>query len=442
MADPLDPPTETPLPTRSWLSLGAVLVVQAHNAFNDNFAKLVLIPLTVVVAAGTPLALYIENIIGALFVLPFILFAPPAGWLSDRFPKSRVIQISLLAKLLIFGLFLYAISIRSLKLALIADFLFLLQSTLFSPAKYGILKEIVGSKRLGTANGLMQMLTMAGILAGMAIAGWWFDADLARRHEAQGVSPDNAWNTAFHLFAWGTAATAIPVLLGLLIQRTPEHPGKVFRPSILGSHFSDLAYLLRQPVLRRTALLISAYWFVAHFLGFAYIGFAKELYPDAEAGGVGESSARMLTITGLGLILGSLLVSFLSRQGNRLSLTVVGGLAMTAGLVVLGTLKVESLPWLGAVGWIGFFSGFLLVPLSAHLQDSIEPEHRGRVLSAQNLITSLAGIAAIFANVGMKNFGLPIATQTLVLAPGLLLVSFLILRLLQTSALLPPAKAA
>ncbi|HRQ88475.1 MAG TPA: hypothetical protein PLA50_06740, partial [Bacteroidia bacterium] len=148
MTDSTEHPSEESAAPHSWLSLGSVLVVQAHNAFNDNFVKLALITLTVTVAAGTATAKYIENILAAMIPLPFILFAPLAGWLSDRFAKSRVIQISLVAKLLIFGLFLFALSIRSVPLALFADFLFLVQSTLFSPAKFGILKEIVGSKRL------------------------------------------------------------------------------------------------------------------------------------------------------------------------------------------------------------------------------------------------------------------------------------------------------
>ncbi|NLT69636.1 MAG: MFS transporter [Verrucomicrobiaceae bacterium] len=433
------PPEDGP---RSWRSLVSVLVVQAHNAFNDNFVKLALITLTVTVAAGTTMARYVENILAAMVPLPFILFAPLAGWLSDRFAKSRVIQISLLAKLLIFGLFLFALSIRSLPLALFADFLFLVQSTLFSPAKFGILKEIIGSKRLGAANGVMQMLTMAGILAGMAIAGWWFDAELAQRNEAHGVSPENAWGAATHLFVWAAAAAAIPVLLGLLIRRTPEHPDTPFRIAILGSHFADLKYMLCEPVLRRTGLLIATYWFVANFLGLAFFGFAKELYPDAAEGGVGESSARMLTIIAGGLILGSLLVSFLSRKGNRLPLTLFGGLAMAIGLLAIGTLRPESLPWYSAIGGIGFASGFFLVPLSAHLQDRIDSGHRGRVLAAQNLIISFSGIVAILANAGMKLVGMGMAAQTLVLVPGMLAVTLILARLLKTSALFPPDRTA
>jgi len=427
---------DSPISTRSWLSLGSVLVVQAHNAFNDNFVKLVLIGVTVTVAAGSTVAEYIEDILGAMITLPFILLAPLAGWCSDRFAKSRVLYLALIAKVFIFGLLIFALVIRSVPLALLGDFLFLVQSTIFSPAKQGILKEIIGSKKLGTANGLMQMLTMVGILTGMALAGWWFDADLAKRNAAGGVSPDNAWSTAIHIMTWAGVAAILPLLLGLLIRRTPEYPEKKFHASVLGSHFRDLKYLLQNTVLRRTGLFIAFYWFVANFVGLTFFGFAKELHPNAAEGGVANSAARMFLIIGGGLILGSLLVSFLSRKGNRLPLAILGGVGMAVGLALLGTLTPDSLPWFGAIATIGFSSGFFIVPLSAHLQDQIDPEHRGRVLAAQNLLVSISGISAILASTLMKTVGINVAIQILVIVIPMIVVSLRLRHRIKTSALI------
>lgn len=422
---------------RSWRSLGALLFVQAQNAFNDNFVKLTLITLTVAVAAGSTMGKYIENILAAMIPLPFILFAPLAGWLSDRYPKSRVIYLMLILKVLIFGLFLAALALRSLPLALAADFLFVLQSTLFSPAKFGILKELVGSKKLGVANGLVQMLTMIGILGGMAVAGWWFDHELVQRNSATVVSADNAWQAGIHLFVWGGALALVPLVIGLMIQRTPEHPEQKFRPAILFSHFSDLRYAFGHVVLKRTILFIAGYWFVANFIGLLFFGFAKDLHPNAAEGGVGESSSQMFIVTGLGLTLGSLLVSFFSRKGNRLILTIYGGLGVAVGLFAMGTLASGIGPWLGAVALTGFASGFFLVPLSTHLQDQIEESARGRVLSAQNLIISFSGIVAILMNVGLKMINVSTSKQALILGALTMIMTGFLIRLLKTSALYP-----
>src|SRR6056297_1247797 len=97
-----EPDTPRTISGRSWVSLYAVLLVQAQNAFNDNFVKFVLMGLAMAVAAGTAIGENIEFILAALIPLPFILFAPVAGYLSDRFSKKDVIWFCLLLQLLLF----------------------------------------------------------------------------------------------------------------------------------------------------------------------------------------------------------------------------------------------------------------------------------------------------------------------------------------------------
>ncbi|MEN8713893.1 MAG: hypothetical protein ABF384_03210, partial [Verrucomicrobiales bacterium] len=91
-----------PVSRRSWVSLGAVLFVQTQNAFNDNFVKFVLMGLAMAVAAGSAIGDNIEFVLAALIPLPFILLAPVAGFLSDRFSKKDVIWFCLLLQLLLF----------------------------------------------------------------------------------------------------------------------------------------------------------------------------------------------------------------------------------------------------------------------------------------------------------------------------------------------------
>jgi acyl-[acyl-carrier-protein]-phospholipid O-acyltransferase/long-chain-fatty-acid--[acyl-carrier-protein] ligase len=428
------PPSPEPAP-QSWMSLTSLLVVQAQNAFNDNFVKLVLIGLAVAAAAGTTIGDNIEFVLAAMIPLPFILFAPISGWFSDRFSKNRVIYAALILQLLIFALIAASLLMKSVPFAVFGFFLLAVQSTLFSPAKQGILKEIVGSQKLGTANGLMQMLTMVGILGGMAVGGGWFDGELHKLNEANGVSAENAWGAALTPIIGIGLLTLLPLVLALFIRRTPEHRGTKFEVSIFWSHFLDLKYVFRDDVLRRVGLLIAFYWLVANFLGLAFFGFAKELYPDVAEGGVSSASGRMFIIVGVGLIVGSLLVSVFTKNGNRLGLSIFGGFVMAAGFAAAGTLTPESIPWFAAVALVGFASGFFVVPLNAHLQDQIAEDHRGRVLSAQNLLSSLSGIVAIIASSLMKLAGLTVSMQTLVFVPLIIIVTFQLHRMLKRSAL-------
>ena len=429
-----DPEPDKTIPGRSWVSLWAVLIVQAQNAFNDNFVKLALIGLAVTVAAGTAIGDNIEFVLAAMIPLPFVLLAPVAGWFSDRFSKSRVLFLCLIAQFLIFSLIVASLYVRSVQLAIFGYFLLAVQSTMFSPAKQGILKEVIGSQKLGLANGLMQMLTMAGILGGMALGGEWFDAGLKSINAAEGVDPQNAWRAAtIPVIAIGLASL-LPLVIGLFIIRTPDHPGAEFKKSIFRSHFLDLRYLFSHSVLKRTGLLIAFYWLVANFMGLAFFGFAKELNPDVAKGGVSSSSGRMFIFVGIGLIVGSLTVSYLTRGGNRRNLSIPGGFGMALGLLGMGLLPPESTAWFACVGAMGYASGFFIVPLNAHLQDQIHEDHRGRVLSAQNLLGSLSGIMAIAASSLMKLAGLSVSAQVLIFVPLVFAVSILLNKILNVPA--------
>jgi len=401
------------------MSLVAVLFVQTQNAFNDNFVKMVLIGLGFAVAQGmivfgVDLGAKIQFILGALIPIPFILGAPIAGWFSDRFSKKNVIIASLILQLLIFVMIWMAIVQRQVMLAIFGYFLLAVQSTLFSPAKQGILKEIVGSSRLALANGLMQMLTMIGILGGIALGGWWFDRILADLNDATGVSVVNAWEAAKLPIIYIGLGCLVPLLISMAIQRTPSHPEKRFEVAVFFRHFQHLGLLLKRPDLRGVALKVGLYWFVANFMALVLIAFGKELFPDTLEGGATSASSIMLLCVGVGLIFGSTLVSILSRHHIQLKLIPLGAIGMAIGLLGIALFDPAGLTFKFSIGVIGFSSGFFIVPLTASLQDLAPEDERGRIISASNLINALAGVAAIVICNGLDSMGLPASGQIVV----------------------------
>lgn len=420
--------------SRSWVSLGAVLIVQTQNAFNDNFVKFVLMGLAMAVAAGSAIGENIEFILAALIPIPFILFAPVAGFLSDRFSKKDVIWSCLLLQLLLFLLITVAIVVRSVEAAVFGYFLLAVQSTLFSPAKQGILKDIVGSEKLGFANGLMSMLTMVGILGGMWLAGQWFDSLLAGYNEANPGDPENGWKAAFPPVVGAGVASIVALIIGRMVVKTPAHPQEKFSRGIWVRHFKHLRYLFGIRVLRNTALLITAYWLVANFLGINFVQFAKEIIPDASRAGRMTATATMLFWVGGGLMIGSTIVSILSRNKIQMGLGPLGGIGMSIGLVGTGLFDPASLWWSLSLGFIGFSSGFYVVPLNAWLQDTAEAAHRARVISALNLMTALSGILAIGIGFLLKMAGLSASQQVLTFVPLLVIAALLLPRLTRQDA--------
>ena len=155
--------------------------LQAQNAFNDKALQFTLVPLGAWVASDAKWGTTLPHLLGMLILLPFILLAPIAGWASDTFSKTRVIRLTAWMQLVVFAVVLYCFKMEFLPLAVACFFFLAVQSTILSPAKNGIIKELLGSSRLGFASGIMQMFTILAILAGQILIGIWFSARLEVR---------------------------------------------------------------------------------------------------------------------------------------------------------------------------------------------------------------------------------------------------------------------
>jgi len=220
-------------------------------------------------------------------------------------------------------------------------------------------------------------------------------------------------------------------VIGRFIMKTPAHPQEEFTRGIWIRHFKHLRYLFGIRLLRNTALLITAYWLIVNFLGLNFVQFAKEIVPDATRSGRMSQTALMLVWVGGGLVIGSTLVSLISRNGNRLDLSPGGGIGMALGLLGVGLCPISSIWWNLSLGFVGFASGFYVVPLNAWLQDVAAAAHRARVISALNLMTSLSGIIAIAIGYLLKIIGLTASQQVLVFAPVLFVIPFFLPKLVR-----------
>src|ERR1700691_594868 len=91
-------------------------------AFNDSVYKMIVSVGAVELAANQVLGSRYLSIAGAVFVLPFLLFAGYAGQLADRFSKTRVLQITNSSEIVIMGVGIVALSMRSIDMLLVVLF--------------------------------------------------------------------------------------------------------------------------------------------------------------------------------------------------------------------------------------------------------------------------------------------------------------------------------
>src|SRR3972149_5094315 len=111
----------------------------------------------------------------AMLVLPFIIWAAPAGYLADRFSKRTVIVGAKIAEVLCMLLGVAVICSGNVWLMFFTLFLMGSHSAFFGPSKYGSIPEIVRPDRIPAANGLVAMSTILAIVLGAVSAGFLYE---------------------------------------------------------------------------------------------------------------------------------------------------------------------------------------------------------------------------------------------------------------------------
>src|SRR6202451_477285 len=106
----------------------AFLWTQFLGAFNDNVYKMIVSVGAVELAANQLLGARYLALAGAVFVLPFLLFAGYAGQIADRFSKTRVLQITKAFEIVIMAVGMVALVERSIEMLLVVLFLLAMQA--------------------------------------------------------------------------------------------------------------------------------------------------------------------------------------------------------------------------------------------------------------------------------------------------------------------------
>ena len=216
------------------VSLTALMGAQAQVTFNDNAAKLMLIALAQFpgVLGDTDVDL-VRSLLAALLVAPFVLFSPLAGWINDRFSKSRVLNVALGMQFAVMVLLIGALWARSLWGAVSCFLLLALQATVFAPAKRGILRELVGTTELSRYVGIMEMLSVSMILTGGFAGGQMFDG-----WTKAGGDP---WHGALITAMILAGLSALSWAVFQLVQKTTAQSAEPFQVGLFWRHAQQVS---------------------------------------------------------------------------------------------------------------------------------------------------------------------------------------------------------
>ena len=417
MQTPANAPDKTP-----WGSFWSLTVIQSMNALNEKGVQFLLIGL------GIWMAMELQYSLSVLIVLPFVLFSPLGGWLADRWSKTRLLQAMVLLQVFVLAGMTLGLWLENLALAVFCFAVFCVQAMFFSPAKKGLTKDIVGSRNIGFASGVMEISTMLALLVGQ-IGALYLIYTLLKLW-----GPDSGWQAAALPCACCTAGAVIVFIMSLFMPRYPAQSTRPFSWQLLWCHFSQLRMLWQNKVLRNSEIGIGFFWFLASVMMLIVLQMAAEANPVQSKDdflqvlGQQKDSALLFAWLSGGSISGGLCASIICARRIRTWVATVGGISMTLGCVALALLPYGSPLFFAALTFTGFTAAGYLVPLNALLQDRADDDKRGDVIAAGNLIDCGLGIVAVLLQGCMKAAGMSPQWQCGMLALGSALVAAFIIR--------------
>ncbi len=345
-------------------------------------------------------------IVNALILLPYILLLSPAGFISDRFRKTRVMQISAwIAVCLCIGI-TYAYYQGWFWFAFGMTFLMAAQSAIYSPAKLGFIKELFGKNRLGEANGIASALAIVAILAGSFAFSLGFESLFQSNSSDEGEVLRN-----IAPMGWLLIATAIFELI--MMYRLPKQDPVEAKINFNWPRFAsgrlfidDLAPLRSRRVIRLSVVGLAMFWSVGQVMLAAFPEFLKSTLAVNNTIVV----QGILACSGIGIALGSTFAGRLSRDHIESGLLPVGAVGIAIGLLILPTVDSVYTAGLDFL-FVGFMGGIFIVPLNALIQYIADENALGKTLAANNWVQnvcmlSFLMITVLFSQLGWSSVGL------------------------------------
>jgi 1-acyl-sn-glycerol-3-phosphate acyltransferase len=366
---------------------------QFSGAANDNLFKFAFtVMVTYQLQVGWMPPALAGLVIGALFILPFLLFSATSGQLTDKYDKTTVIRFVKNLEIGIMLLAAWGFWHESVAVLLACTCLMGLHSTLFGPVKFAYLPQVLDERELTGGNGMVEMGTFVAILLGNVAGGVIVAIPEIGRHDV------------------AIACVALALIGRAVAQWIPSapatDPGLKINWNPVSETWRNLKLAHGNLVVFRSLLGISWMWFFGAVFLSQFPSFAKEVLHGDE-----QVASLLLVVFSIGIATGSLLCEVLSRRHVEIGLVPLGAIGMSvfavdlyfasrslppAALLTLSQFVGVPANWrvMADLALLSLFAGLYSVPMYALIQLRSQPTHRARIIAANNILNALFMIAS------------------------------------------------
>jgi MFS family permease len=299
------------------------------------------------------------------FIIPYILLAPLVGAFADSMPKGRVMLITNSIKILGCGVMLFTVH------PLAAYAIVGVGAAAYSPAKYGILTELLPARKLVIANGWIEGTTVASIILGVLLGGllisgpvssWLLAIDIPKINTGIDTPPQAA--VAVIMGCYAIAAVINCYIPDTGAQRRVPSKNPLF---LIREFFHCNSLLWRDKLGQISLATTTLFWGAGATLQFIVIDWAAThlCYSLSRA-------SYLQGVVAVGTAVGAGLAAKFVPLSNAVKVLPLGVMMGIGVIVMTAVNQLEAAIILMTL--IGAFAGFFVVPMNALLQ------HRGHVL--------------------------------------------------------------
>ena len=394
-----------------------IMAAQFFSSLADN--ALLFVAIDLLASRNAPESL--KPLLKLSFVLFYVILAAFVGAFADAYPKGRVMFIANLVK--IFGCTLLFVHVHPLLAYSVVGF----GAAVYSPAKYGILTELLPPEKLVAANGWIEGLTVMSIILGtvlggalVSVAGSTFLLNIDVPFIDTGINTPIEASLSMVVLIY-----VLATIFNLRIPDTGARYAKQKRSAgRLVRDFVNCSTILWNDKLGQISLAVTTlFWGAGATLQFIVLKWAERAL-----GMPLDKATSLIGVVALGVAMGA--VASAKMIPLKRSLTVIP-LGIVMGLVVMSMTMVHStLLAYPLLALIGVLSGFFVVPMNALLQ------HRGHVLmsaghsiAVQNFNENLSILTMLAVYAVMLTLNIDLNIIILLFGLSVAGIMFLIMRL-------------
>lgn len=348
------------------------------GVLNDNFLKNCIIFVGVGWSSPSWLSQsQLISLVSASLIIPYLLLSPYAGRLSVKFSKLKIFRFFKLIEFPIIIIAIIAFHQEWIFIAIISVLLMGIQSCLYSPSKYSLIRDIGGEEGVSFGSGIFEAMAFAGILLGTILAS---------------IISDN----------YQFASTAV-ILVSLATLgyysvkkiKAVELPGsesliRTMNPVIY--FYRSYHFAKKYPLINSAILGSSVFWLIGGMLQMNIVIHCKNVYHASNT-----ATGLTMAFAAIGIALGSWGAGKASGHLVKKGFILIGLCGICFFLGIITFIPISYFTFSAMIMLTAFSGGFLQVPCLAMIQK----ENLGRELGDMIAYLNLATFVFVLAGTGL-----------------------------------------